>query len=50
MGLNLSTDGKPFCLAFAAQHLGASFPESTKHPFFWKPANAEMSQIGQSRE
>lgn len=42
--------GNLFCPAFAAQHLGTSFSESTKHPFFWKLANAEMSQIGQPRE
>lgn len=48
--LSLSTDGKPVLSGLCCPAFGNQFFRKQKAFSFWKPANTEMSQIGQPRE
>jgi len=50
MGLNVSTDGKPVLSELRCPAFGNEFFRKHQTSIFWKPANAEKSQIGQPRE
>lgn len=50
MGLNLSTDRKPVVSGLFCPAFGNQFFRKHQASIFWKPANADMSQIGQPKE
>ena len=50
MDINLSTEGKPVLFGLCCPAFGKQFFRKHQAFILWKPANAEMSQIGQPRE